>query len=252
MPLFNPENYDSSTGLWPNDDVAKVVGAAIMLYDYNGKRANKVPVIELTLGGRVEDGKEMPPVKQYWGLGKAEDWAPTPDGKGVIAIGKRKGLHASTNAAMLFNSLLTAGMPIDMINGADSDITALVGLKARFIRSKITREGLKDDAGKDKDFEVVLVTEIVTLPGEEGEGGGGAATEVKAGIQLKATAAVLKFIAETKSGKVKKADLPSKVFADPELLADTDRNEIVNLMVADDTFLTAGPWKFEGGVLSAK
>jgi hypothetical protein len=248
MGMFNPKEYDESTGLWPNDDIAKIVGAACVSYDYNGKQPKAVPCLKLDLMGEGLDK----PVIQYFGVGKAEDWAPSPDGKSFIAIGKRRMLHASTNAAYLFKSMHSAGVPEDLLDKASGDVTALVGFSGRFVRTAIKREGLKDAEGKDKAFEVLVVTEVINLPGEEAAEGP-PATDTQA-LTDKTLAAVLKFLAAAKSGKVKKADLPSLIFADPALLADPQRNELINLLVADDKFLTGGAaqklWAFEGGVIS--
>jgi len=242
MGLFNPNEFDDSTGLFPNDEDAEVVGAAVVRYDYNGKRVPAVPAIELSLmGGDLEK-----PVKQYFGVGKAEDWAPSPEGKALIAVGKRQQLHASTNAAMLFKSMYEAGVPADLLDAASVDITKLVGLRAHWVRAKIRREGLKDDAGKEKEgFEVLLVTAIVALPGEAGTVGAGSP------VAAKAQAAVLKFVAAAGKKGVKKADIPALVLGDAELAADPDCNAVLTLLVKDDTFLAAGPWSFAGGVLKA-
>jgi hypothetical protein len=247
MGMFNPKEYDESTGLWPNDDIAKVVGAAAVSYDYNGKQPKAVPCLKLDLIGEGVDK----PVMQYFGVGKAEDWAPSPDGKSFIAIGKRRMLHASTNAAFLFKSMHAAGMPEDMLDKASNDVSALIGLTARFVRTAIKREGLKDADGKEKSFEILVVTEIVSLPGEEAAA---PAAVVDGELNMATQGAIMGFIAKAKGGKVKKADLPSLIFGDPVLLAHPKRNEMINLLVADDNFLIAGSveklWAFDGGVIS--
>jgi hypothetical protein len=127
----------------------------------------------------------------------------------------------------------------------------MVGFTGRFVRTSIKREGLKDAEGKDKAFEVLVVTEVVSLPGEEAAP---AAAPVDNNLNVKVQTAILDFIAKAKGGKVKKADLPSLIFGDPVLLADPQRNDIINMLVADDNFLTAGVaeklWAFSGGVIS--
>ena len=246
MGMFNPKEYDESTGLWPNDDVAKVVGAACVLYDYNGKQPTPVPCLRLDLMG---EGVEKP-VQQYFGVGKAEDWAPSPDGKSFIPIGKRRMLHTSTNAAFLFKSMHSAGVPEDLLDRVSEDVAALVGLVARFVRTSVKREGLKDAAGKEKNFEVLVVTEVVSLPGEAPT----AAVAVDDALADKTRGAILGFIAKAKGGKIKKADIPSLIFSDPALLADPMRNDIINLLVSDDNFLKVmaaeGMWSFDGGIIA--
>jgi len=246
MGMFNPKEYDESTGLWPNDDIAKVVGAACVSYDYNGKQPKAVPCLKLELTG--EDVEK--PVIQYFGVGKAEDWAPSPDGRSFTAIGKRRMLHASSNAAYLFKSMHAAGVPEDLLDTVSADVTALVGLTARFVRTAIKREGLKDAEGKEKSFEILVVTEVVALPGEEGVDAAPSDGELDGATK----AAILGFIDKAKGGKVKKADLPSLVFGDPALLAHPKRNEMINLLVADDNFLAAGAaqglWSYLGGILA--
>jgi len=92
---------------------------------------------------------------------------------------------------------------------------------------------------------------LVSLPGEEPAA---AAAPIDDVLDSKVKAAIASFIAKAKGGKVKKADLPSLVFGDPALLADPQRNDIINLLVADDNFITAGAaqglWAFGGGVIS--
>jgi len=246
MGMFNPKEYDESTGLWPNDDIAKVVGAAAVSYDYNGKQPKAVPCLKLELMG---EGVEKP-VLQYFGVGKSEDWAPSPDGKSFIAIGKRRMLHASTNAAFLFKSMHAAGVPEDLLDKISADVTALVGFTGRFVRTAIKREGLKDAEGKEKSFEILVVTEVVALPGEAPAN----SAAVDGELNMATQAAIMGFIAKAKGGKVKKADLPSLIFGDPALLAHPKRNEMINLLVADDNFLAAGAaeklWSFDGGIIA--
>jgi len=250
MGMFNPKEYDESTGLWPNDDIAKVVAASTTSYDYNGKQPKAVPCLKLDLMGEGVDK----PVSQYFGVGKAEDWAPSPDGKSFIAIGKRRMLHASTNAAFLFKSMHAAGFPEDMLDKVSEDVGVLVGLEARFVRTAIKREGLKDAEGKEKSFEILVITEIINLPGETATPAAAAAANGE--LTIATQTAVAGFVAKAKGGKVKKADLPSLFFSDPVLLAHPMRNEMINLLVADDNFLTAGAgeglWGFDGGVISKK
>lgn len=242
MGLYNPAEFDESTGLFPNDEDAKIIGAAIVRYDYNGKQATPVPCIRLDLVGEDTDK----PVEQYFGVGKAEDWAPSADGKKLNAIGKRTRLHKSSNAAMLFKSMYEAGVPVELLDAASEDITALVGLEAHWVRAKIRREGLKDKDGKDKEFEALMVTQVVSLPGD-------ASTGAKGGVAVadKATAAILKFVASNGKKGVKKADLPTMVLGDADLMSDPDRDKMLALMITDDAFLANGPWEFKSGTIKA-
>lgn len=241
MSLFNPETYDESTGLFPNDEKAKVVAAACVRYDYNGKQPTPAPCVKLSLIG---EGMEKA-VDQYWGVGKSEDWAPSPDGKKMIPVGKRQALHKSTNMAMLGMSLHGAGFPEELEAACDEDITNIVGLSAHWVRTKVKREGLKDAAGNDKEFEVLLVTQIYALPGE-----GDVPASSGGNVEAKATAAVLRYVAAAGKKGVKKNDLPMLVFQDAELENDPDKNAILTALLTD-TVLAAGPWDYADGVVKA-
>ena len=123
----------------------------------------------------------------------------------------------------------------------------MVGLKAHWIRTKVERKSLKKDDDA-KAFESLIVSALVSLPGE----GGAAASAGGSAVTDKAIAAVEKFLAAAGKKGVKKADLPVMVLGDAELLADPDRDAILTMMVTDDSFLNAGPWKFSGGVIKAQ
>jgi hypothetical protein len=245
MGLLNPNEYDTTTGLFPQDDRAKIVGAKIVRFDYNGTVTPAIPSIALDLLG---EGAEKP-ITEHWGVGKAEDWQPSPDGKKLVAIGKRKMIHANTKAAMMFKSMIGVGVPLDLLDAASEDVTKLVGMDVHWVRTKVTYEGMKDKATGvkgSKDGEVVLVTELYALPGEE------AGTVAAGGLNDKAIAAISRLLGAAKGGKIKKADIPTLFFSDPELAADPQRNDMMGLLMADDAVLNAGPWKFEGGVISVK
>jgi hypothetical protein len=237
MGLFNPNEYDTSTGLFPNDDDAEVVGAAVVRWDYNGKQATPTPAVRLDfMGGDLDS-----PVSQYFGLGKAEDWAPTTDGKGLQAIGKRQSIHQNTKAAMLFKSMYEAGVPIEFLDSLDKDVTALVGLKGHWVRAKIRHVGLKTETGEDKVSEAVLMTSLLALPGEAGT------PQVGSSLNSKATEWIQGFLGNAGKKGVKKADLPALILT--SYATDPDCNDILTMVVKDDSFLNAGPWEFDSGVI---
>jgi hypothetical protein len=248
MGLFNPKNADDSTGLWPNDDRAKIIDAKCVMNDYNGTKPPS-PAIMLTLTG---EGVEKP-VTNYYGVGKTEEWKPSLDGKTMIPIGKRRQMHVSTNAIMLYKSLAVAGVPDEIIDA--DDVTALIGIDAHWVRTKVKREGLEDknlkEGEKQKPFEVCVVTQIYALPGEAGGAGPSAAVAVAGGLADKAKEAVLRYVEAAGKKGVKKSDLPMLVIQDATLAADPDRNEVMSLLVKDDSFLAAGPWTFASGVIKA-
>jgi hypothetical protein len=239
MGLFNPKTYDESTGLFPNDERAKIVDATCVRFDYNGKQT-PIPAVELLLIG---EGMTTP-VKQYFGVGKAEDWSPSPDGTTFIATGKRRSIHAQTNFALLGKSLAAAGVPDEILDS--ESVKALIGIDAHWVRTKIKREGLKDAEGKEKDFEALVVTSIYALIGDD------AAPPTDTALVDKANAAILRYVAAAGKKGVKKADLPMLVIQDAELASDPDRNDLMAMMVQDDSFLTAGPWEFTNGVIKGK
>lgn len=157
-------NPDSAThgGLIDDIDV-EITDAQTALYDYGGQSdSGEVPVlaVEFTdVNGKAEI--------QYYSLGKAEDWAPTEDGSGFVALSGKTGFNDSTNIMRFFKSLVEQGFPSDKLD--EGDVKVLIGLKAHVNQTVVERTGLvRTGKNAARPPQVLLVTKIHHLPGAKG------------------------------------------------------------------------------------
>lgn len=231
--ILNPKN--ASEGGFFDDFDGTIVAAKFARTDYAGKRTDKVPVLQLTF--KNEDEDDAKPFENSYSLGKAEDWAPSEDGKKLLAIGG-KAMNANTNAMILFKHFETIGVPEEVLDACDENIGALVGLKAHWNIVPIKRD-IKGEGAKET--KVLVPTRLLALPGE--------AEEAPAANPLMFIAVdrVAAYIAAAKKKTVNKADLVSLVLGDGEVPTE-EKNDMIKLVI-DDEFLAAGPWTYAGGVL---
>jgi hypothetical protein len=231
--LFNPKNAVEG-GFFNNFD-GTIVGAEYVRTDYAGKQTEKVPVLQLTI-----QNDEEPDVKPFFSsykVGKAEDWAPSPDGKSMMNIGKA-GLNTNSSIMLLTKHMEVVGVPEEILDSIDEDVTKLVGLKVHW---ENLERSFDDKGGNKVSYKVLVPTSLIALPGENA-----AAPTANPNLSL-ATARVGAYIGAAKKKTVNKADLVSLVLSDGEIEAGI-KNDVIKLVI-EDSFLTAGPWKYEGGVL---
>jgi hypothetical protein len=225
MPEYLSTDVDTFlTGGGLLDDVdAKITQARTVMFDYNGTAA-AVPALQLTLD---VDGE---PHVEHYKAGDAAAFAPTEDGLGFKAVGKRTALHQNSKAAMLMRDMVNVGAPADFIRPPYSNMEGAVFHFARVVLPKMP------NATSQKDNTILTVSALLSLPGESGMGSAG-------GVGEKATAALLSILG-TAGGSVKKNQLPALIAKE----CPGDR-EVLTLAFSDD-FLRAGPWTYQNGVIS--
>lgn len=232
--LLNPKSFVEG-GIFDDFD-GTIVGIKFDRTDYAGTRQDKVPALVVTYRNDDEEGSK--PFTNHYGVGAAEDWAPSPDGETLLPLGGKAGLKDSCNTAIYTKHLEVVGVPEELLEAASVKISALIGLKAHW--QNITREFNFKEGNKTS--KVLVATRLIALPGEAA-----AEAPVANPLAALATARVAAYIAAAKKKAVNKADLVSLILNDAEV-AGGDKNELIKLAI-DDAFLTAGPWKYEGGTL---
>ena len=250
---LSPDDFTEGGGLVDDVDVV-FKECRFDLFDYNGKIAQGVPSLKLSL--ELEDGEEA---EQYYSMGSANDWMPSEDGKQLIAVGKAEHIRVTSNGGIFLKSLIDAGFPPEKL---DDDISVLDKMEAHMVRVPAPkRPGLKRNKREDgRDFEetILIVSEIKTLPWEsKGKAKGKAPAKGKTQSKSKAkdtgsdvdsvaTETILAILAD--EGSITKKELPAKIF---QVLKDNpDRNAVVKAAF-DDDFLSNGPWTYEDGTLIA-
>jgi len=233
------------------DAVAKEV--KFTLFDYQGKAA-PVPAIYAKLVDREDNEFE-----QYWSMGSAKDWVPSADGKTLVASGTAEALNAGSNGMIMITSLVNAGFPEDKLG---DDISVLTGLDAHWSRvAAPKRTGIAQTAradGKTYEQTILCVDKINKLPwdkltptakGGRPKGGkkepppeeGGETDPLEEAVK----ATVMGLVA---AGAMDKTKVIQGVYAalksNPQ-----DAAKAVQL-VNNDSWLKAGPWKYEGGKVS--
>jgi hypothetical protein len=102
------------------DDVdVEITRARFSLYDYEGKSDEPALVLGLTV--KEADGNEH---FQAYSAGDKAYFVPNEDpkdednnGKYLVKVGDRDALNGGTNAALLINSMINAGVPEDLFDG---------------------------------------------------------------------------------------------------------------------------------------
>ena len=245
---LKPSDAIAGGGLLDNEDV-RVIKSRIGMLDYQGKQ-QPVPAIEWTLERMNGEGNTV----EFWKIANPDHWAPSDDGKGLVAIGRETELKDSTNAMKLIVSLINAGYPEDRIT---EDVSLFEGLECHLTRVAAERAGLENTKGKT----TLTVAKINKYPWEadtpksKGKSKGKSKAKTtpapeanKEDTESKATTFILELLAENPDG-IEKAKIAPAVFKKFQK-DDPARADIVQLIYHGDEFLNSGPWKYEGGVLS--
>ena len=223
-----------------------VVGSSFVIREGEGEIKSS-PCLKLDI--TLEDGDKV--YNEFLSAGNLKDFAPSKDGNELIPVGSRTSLNAGCKLAMFCRSLLEAGMPEAMVDSIGSNAKCLVGAQFYVVRQtvKARREG-------QKDYTVLIVDKVESLPGEtstKGKGSGkgkakAAAAAAPATGDLDAkTEAILKEILEKQGKPIAKKSLPSLVFAA------TQDKDILDVAF-DDAFLggKSRPWTYEDSTLTLK
>jgi hypothetical protein len=150
-------------------------------YDYNGQAPlGPSLAIEMTDAAGVEH-------VQYYSAGKKEDWIPSKDGRGFLAVSGKTGINNSTNLGKLLASLTAAGFPMELLGGGDLK-TTLTGLQCHMLKEVQERKGLvRRGKNAERQYDVLIVSKIHALPGAEAPAkpataGTGAGAKTKAAV----------------------------------------------------------------------
>lgn len=251
---LKPSDATKGGGLLDDEDV-KVVESKFVMFDYGGK-AQPVPALHWKLDAM--DGSE--PLSQYWSMGKATDWIPSDDGKELVPIGRATQLVESSNGMVLITSAINAGFPESKLG---DDVTIFEGMECHV--NRVAAPERKGMVNRKENQTILTVSKIHKMPWEKdtttkkgkakGKGGGKAAakeaTETSASLEEIATEFILNILSDEERmashypdgiPKAKLAPEAFSVFA----VGDPNRSAIVQLVFKDE-FLSAGPWKYEGG-----
>lgn len=212
----------------------RVDKAEYVVYDYNGK-TEAVPALRLVATG-IEGDVEGKEVDQYYKAGDVKDFSPSPDGKELIAVGKKTALNKKCNTVTFMTELLNAGAPEAFVDSLGDDISMLVGMVADFGPMSMEYEIRKEK----KTSTIFVPVKIIEIPGEAGAGDAGDDEVAAAAI------AAMQTILAANKGKIKKNDIPGKVMA---LQIDEDIKPAVVQMLFKDEFLTA-EFTLKNGVVS--
>jgi len=252
---LSPEGFVQGGGLLDDANVT-LKGCCFEMFDYNGTIIPGVPALKI--GMETEDGEES---AQDYSMGNASDWAPSEDGKELLAIGKAKAIRTTSNGGIFLQNLVDAGYPADNLG---TDISVLDGVVAHVIQIPAPkRSGMKAKTETKYEKTILVVDEIISLPEEEKKKGKKKAApkskgkkkaapaeteevitepeEGDADLEQKTTDAIMEILAAS-GGSVSVKKLPGEVFQVAK--ADPDRNAIIK-MAFEEEFLSKGPWTFD-------
>ena len=160
---LNPETFTEGGGLIDDVDVV-FEECSFTMFDYNGKVVPGVPSLKVEMS--CEDFDDN--IEQFFSMGSSKDWIPSEDGSQLISVGSVTSIRMTSNGGIFLKSLIDAGFPVDELG---DDITVLNGLQAHVIRVPAPkRPGLKKkvrDDGKEYEETILIVSEIIAMPGEK-------------------------------------------------------------------------------------
>lgn len=164
------------------DDVDVTITRVRFGYGYGESKGNSEAdsAVTLQVGLKDSEGTEH---QSYYSIGNGFAPSETGDdetnGLYLVPTGDKTGLNGGSNAALFMNSLVTAGLPEDLL---DADINAIEGTQMHVNRVPAPkRSNLPKRQGPNADREVtiLLVTTILALPGEKPKGKAAANSNVK-------------------------------------------------------------------------
>ncbi|MBI3683434.1 MAG: hypothetical protein HY235_23925 [Acidobacteria bacterium] len=157
----------SSGGVAPDGDY-KITEASVVMWDYNGKMPTAICAVKIGVTSLNGEGE----YEQYYSVG--DGFVPGKSGKGIEADpkGGKTSLNKSTNYFLWLDSLVKAGFPPDKLG---TETTVFEGIEARFhsvpapVRPGMAaRTSLVPQQGPERERTIFLVSNVLTLPWEEG------------------------------------------------------------------------------------
>lgn len=177
---FRPSNFSAGGGLVDDADL-EVIKSRFIMTDYGGKSdSGDVLVLQLTM--KDGDGTEY---EQLYSAGNnfvpSEGGSDEENGKFLVPIGDKTQPSGGSNFAFLINSMVNAGLPEDLLDSGD--ISVLEGLNGHWNRvPQPKRSGLpkRQSANADREQTILVLTSIITVPGETAPAKGKTASANKA------------------------------------------------------------------------
>ena len=236
---LSPEEFVQGGGLIDDANV-EFKECRFEMFDYNGTVIPGVPSLRITM--ETEEGEE---VSQNYSMGNASEWKPSDDGKELLAIGKSTAIRTTSNGGIFLQNLVDAGYPAENLG---VDISVLDGLKAHVIQIPAPkRSGLKRTTEKKYEDTILVVDEILEMPGEKksksktkskakgkSTKAKGKASKPTDDVSAQTEEAVMEVLLNS-GGSIPRKKLPGEVFQVAKALP--DRNEIVK-MSFDEEFLS--------------
>ena len=260
MFILQPKNMVE--GGLVDDITATITEIKFVTWDYNGKIPVAVPAIKASL---ETDDREI--YEQYWSIGKGSDWAPSENGASLIAIGRATSLVNSSNGAIFIQSMVNSGFPENKIT---EEITCFEGIKAHFSRAAAPKRNItKLPRADGRVFEdtILVVDNIISMPGERGKGKG-KPSAIAAAVGVKAATAadvppaknkaegsvddtcisiVLELLTDNPNG-LSKSQIPGLAF---KKVIDLPNKNAIIARIFNDSFLSSGPWVYADGKVTS-
>ena len=178
---MNPDDMGEGGGLLGSDGPVNLTWkeTRFVLYDYNGTVPTKNPALRVLLVD--EDGAES---EQYWSAGDAKNWVPSADGKRLQSVASSSGeVSRTTNTGLLMKSLVDSGYDRDAL--ATGDVSTLDGMVAAMHQVPAPKRGnqaapMPRADGRVFEKTILVVEQIVTMPGEKKAATGGRARRAPA------------------------------------------------------------------------
>jgi len=195
--FFNPENAAVDKGFLDGRHL-KVTDAAFVIHDGEGnwERESACLYLELT----DMEGKLERPVDQYYSIGAPDNYTPVQKGK-ALKIAPGKAMSKRSNIYHFAVSLVNAGVPAELVDAMEDDVTVLIGME---FRMGTTMRHKKDKRGLE------TVDEVFVMPGETAD------------PEAKAKEVVAAIISDNGGSVAIKGTLPKKL---TEALKDFDADE---------------------------
>lgn len=259
---LNPDDFTEGGGLLGQNESIRVTWKEpkFELRVYGDVKPPGVPIF--CVGLTDLDTDEDYGNQESWSLGSAKDWKPSSDGKELIAVGSANSIRSSTKLAKLLESMVSNGFPKDKLTG---NVALFDGLQCVMRRVAYKTDLVQKERPDGRKFDptVLVVEEILSLPGEKKSGKGTSpkssaksnkkeeVSEVSDDTKLKVAQFVQELLEEAGEEGVPKKTLPTSAFK--KFKGDNDQSEIVQLVNKEDflkEMAEAGFFTFEGGIIT--